>query len=63
MNPRIKDVKPNPDHTLTLTFANGEARSFDVKPYLNIGIFKELKALSLFNLVKFTYTAKLRKKF
>ena len=39
MNPRVKEVKPNSDYTLTLTFANGEVKSFDVKPYLNIGIF------------------------
>ncbi len=52
MNPRVKEVKPNPDYTLTLTFANGEVKSFDVKPYLDIGIFKELKDPSLFNSVK-----------
>jgi hypothetical protein len=52
MNPRVQDVKPRPDYTLTLTFTNGEIRSFDVKPYLDIGIFKELKDLSLFNSVR-----------
>jgi hypothetical protein len=52
MNPRVKEVKPNFDYTLTLTFANGEVKSFDVKPYLNIGIFRELKDPSLFNSVK-----------
>ncbi|MCI0697642.1 DUF2442 domain-containing protein [candidate division KSB1 bacterium] len=52
MNPRVKDVKPNPDHTLTLTFANGEVKLFDVKPYLDIGIFKELKDRGLFNSVR-----------
>jgi hypothetical protein len=52
MNPRVKAVKPNPDYTLTLTFTNGEVKSFDVKPYLNVGIFRELKDLSLFNSVK-----------
>ena len=43
MNPRVKDVKPNPDYTLTLLFDNGEIRIFDVKPYLDKGIFKELR--------------------
>ena len=42
MNPRVKAVKPNNDYTVTLTFANEEVRVFDMKPYLNIGIFKEL---------------------
>ena len=52
MNPRIKEVKPNPDYTLTLTFANDEIKSFDIKPYLEKGIFRELKNLSSFNSVK-----------
>ena len=52
MNPRVKAVKPNSAYTLTLTFTTGEARTFDVKPYLNIGIFQELKDRRLFNSVK-----------
>jgi len=52
MNPRIKAVKPNPDYTLTLTFNNDEIKVFDMKPYLKIGIFKELKDRSLFNSVR-----------
>jgi len=52
MNPRVKAVKPNSDYTLTLLFNNGEARSFDVKPYLDLGIFKELRDKSLFYTVK-----------
>ena len=52
MNPRVKIVKPNPDHTITLVFTNGEIKRFDVKPYLNIGIFRELKSMSVFNSVK-----------
>ena len=53
MNPRIKEVKPSSkDFTLTITFDNDEIGIFDVKPYLNIGIFKELKDTSLFNSVK-----------
>ncbi len=52
MNPRVKKVKPNYDYTITLTFMNGEVRVFDVKPYLEIGIFRELKEKSMFNSVK-----------
>ena len=52
LNPRVKAVKPNPDYTLTLLFDNDEVRVFDVKPYLDIGIFTELKDMSLFNSVK-----------
>ena len=43
MNPRVKNVIPNNDYTLTITFTNNEVKVFDVKPYLEIGIFKELK--------------------
>jgi hypothetical protein len=52
MYPRVKDVIPKSNYTLTLLFDNDEKRVFDVKPYLEIGIFKELKSPSLFNSVK-----------
>jgi len=52
MNPRVKAVTPHPDYTLTLVFANDEVKAFDVKPYLHIGIFRELQDLALFNSVK-----------
>ena len=52
MNPRVKSVKPNPDHTITLVFINGEVKRFDVKPYLDKGIFQELRDLRVFNSVK-----------
>jgi len=52
MNPRVKMVKPNPDYTITLVFTNGEVKRFDVKHYLNIRKFRELKSMSIFNSVK-----------
>jgi hypothetical protein len=52
MNPRVKEVTPNRDYTITLTFSNDEVKVFDMKPYLDIGIFRELKDLRLFNSVK-----------
>ena len=52
MNPRVKTVKPNPDFTVTLVFTNGEIKRFDVKPYLDKGIFRELKDPNVFNSVK-----------
>ena len=52
MNPRIKNVKPSEDYTLLLTFSNNEKRLFDMKPYLEIGIFRELKDLTKFNSVR-----------
>ena len=52
MNPRVKEVQPNSDYTVTLWFTNGEKGIFDMKPYLDIGVFKELKDLKLFKEVK-----------
>jgi len=52
MNPKVKTVEPTNNHTLIVAFANGEVREFDVKPYLDKGIFTELKDLSYFRSVK-----------
>jgi hypothetical protein len=52
MNPRVTDVKPNPDYTITIRFSNEEIKIFDVKPYLNQGFFRELKDKVLFNSVR-----------
>lgn len=52
MNPRVINVKPEHDFYLQLSFSNGEVKKFDVKPYLSVGIFKELKDLQVFNSVK-----------
>ena len=52
MDPRVKNVKPENDYTLHLWFTNGEEGILDMKPYLDRGIFRELKNLSLFNSVR-----------
>ena len=51
----IKEVQPTPHYQLILTFENGEKRQFDMNPCLGIGIFKELKDISLFNSVKVSF--------
>lgn len=52
MNPRVKNVIPNSDFSLQIEFTNGEIKVFDVKPFLNIGIFKELNDYTKFKNVK-----------
>jgi hypothetical protein len=52
MNPRVKTVKPNMDYTLTIEFDNGELRIFDVKPYLDRGIFRQLQVIDSFYSVR-----------
>lgn len=47
-SPNIQSIQPLPLHKLLLTFANGEVRVFDCTPYLDKGVFKELKNESAF---------------
>lgn len=51
----VKTVKPINNYNLILTFDNGEKRQFDMKPYLNKGIFQELKDISKFNSVRVSF--------
>jgi hypothetical protein len=49
----VKDVKPENDYMLLLTFENNEQRWFDMKPYLNFGpVFQALKDPAMFNSVR-----------
>ena len=51
----IKEVKPLEDYNLLLKFENNEEKIFDVKPYLEIGKFQELKDENLFKSVKICF--------
>lgn len=51
VNPRVKNVKPGPDYTVRLWFTNGEQGVLDMKPWLDRGIFRELRDPALFNAV------------
>ena len=42
INPRIKEVTPNPDYTITLVFDNGEKRIFDMQPNPFKVVFKDV---------------------
>lgn len=52
MNPRVKSVRPLPNYKLELEFENSELREFDVMPYLDKGVFRELKDVNYFSRVK-----------
>lgn len=45
----VKAVEPQSDFTLLLTFENGEKKRFDMKPFLETGIFRELKDPKMFS--------------
>jgi hypothetical protein len=48
MNPYVKRIRPAEDYLLELLFQNGERRVFDLKPYLNRGVFARLHNLAIF---------------
>jgi len=52
MNPRVLKVVVTQDYILDLVFTNHEKKQFDVKPYLNFGLFSELKDYSIFQTAK-----------
>ncbi len=49
MNPYVSQVHPLDDYRLLLVFENGEQRIFDVKPYLQRGVFARLQNLAAFH--------------
>ena len=48
MNPYVEAVHPVDDYRLEVLFDNGERRVFDVKPYLQRGVFVRLQNLAVF---------------
>lgn len=48
MNPDVIDVQPLDNYRLRLIFEGGEVRDFDMTPYLDFGIFQELRDVSYF---------------
>jgi hypothetical protein len=51
----VNSVKALNNYELELTFENDETRIFDVKPYLDTGLFRKLKDKSFFRMVKVSY--------
>lgn len=51
----VKEVKPINNYNLILTFENGEKRQFDMNPFLDKGIFQELRDISKFNTVRLSF--------
>ncbi len=52
MNPHVKSVRVLEDYELEVSFENGEFRRFDVKPYLDRGIFRRLRDFATFQTVR-----------
>ena len=51
----VTDVKPLKNYQLLLTFENNEIKIFDMKPYLDKGIFSELKDEKKFRSVRVSF--------
>jgi hypothetical protein len=52
---KVVAVKANKGFSLDLKFNDGSARRFDVKPYLNYGVFTELKDFEYFKQVTIAF--------
>lgn len=52
---KVISVTPQDDHSLLLVFNDGSHRLFDVRPYLDKGIFVELKNLAYFRQVRIAF--------
>ena len=52
---KVVEAKPNDDFSLDLRFDDGSVKRFDVKPYLNLGIFRELQDHAYFSKVSIAY--------
>lgn len=48
MNPYVKFVRPLDDYLLEVVFENDESRMFNVKPYLQRGVFIRLQNRAIF---------------
>ncbi len=47
----VKVVRPKPDYQLYVEIEDGRKGLFDMKPYLEHGVFRELKNMNYFNQV------------
>jgi hypothetical protein len=52
MNPHVKSVRALENYELEVAFDNGESRRFDVKPYLDRGVFVRLRDQAAFRAVR-----------
>jgi hypothetical protein len=55
MYPGVKEVKPVDGYKLLLMFENDEERIFDMNPFLDKGIFRDLKDVEMFNTVHVSF--------
>lgn len=52
---KVTEAKANDDFSLDLKFSDGRRKRFDVKPYLDYEVFKQLKDLNYFKRIKIAF--------
>ena len=52
---KVIAVKANEDFSLELKFNDNSIRKFDARPYLDVGVFTELKDLGYFKQVRIAF--------
>lgn len=55
MYPSVKQVSPGDNFILSIVFDNGETGVLDMKPFLDIGVFRRLKNQGIFKQVKVSF--------
>lgn len=55
MNPAVKSVQALENYKLHIEFENDELKEFDVTPFLEKGIFVELKNINYFKQVRVSF--------
>ena len=53
----VKTVKPLPDYRIYIEIEDGRKGIFDLKPYLDFGVFRELRDVHYFNQVGILFGA------
>lgn len=51
----VKKVEPQSDYTLILTFEDGKLKRFDMKPFLETGVFRLLKDKEVFRSARVSF--------
>lgn len=55
MAPAVKSVVPKADYMLAVEFDSGKSGTLDMKPYLDFGVFSQLKDEAVFRQVRVAF--------
>lgn len=55
MYPSVKSVNAGKNYELVIEFDNGESGILDMKPFLELGVFKKLKQINEFKSVRVSF--------